>query len=126
MLQHESILEVVDNSGVQKILLFGFLGGTKKKAKLGDLVKAAVKKVKPNSEIKKGDVVLALIVCTLKSYLRDNNTWISFGKNCAVIVKRDEKKKCKLVGTRILIPLPLELEKYDSYKDIISLSEGLI
>lgn len=127
MLQNESVLEIADNSGVQRILIIRCLGGSNRRySGIGDLVVATVKKVKPNYEIKKGQIVLALIVTTKKYFHRQiSNTWIKFSHNYAVIIKKDDQKKYKLVGTRVLIPLISELYK-EKYKEITSLSQGML
>jgi large subunit ribosomal protein L14 len=76
MLQNESILLVADNSGAKKLLLIRSLGGSNRRySRIGDLVIATVKKADPHSEsVKKGQVVMALIVATRKSFKRKNNT----------------------------------------------------
>ena len=76
MLQEESILLVADNSGAKKLLVIKCLGGSKRRyGRIGDLVIATVKKADPHSEnVKKGQVVMALIVATKRSYRRRNNT----------------------------------------------------
>jgi large subunit ribosomal protein L14 len=74
MLQNESILMVADNSGAQKLLIIRCLGGSNRRySRIGDLVIATVKKAKPNSDIKKGQIVLALIVTTRRYFHRRNN-----------------------------------------------------
>lgn len=93
MLQNESVVEIVDNSGAQKALIIRCLGGSNRKySRIGDLVVVTIKKAKPSSEIKKGQVATALIVTTKKYFHRKNNTWIKFSRNCAVLIKKDEKK----------------------------------
>ena len=127
MLQNESILEVADNSGAQRILVIRCLGGSNRRySRIGDLVVATVKKAKPNCEVKKSQIVLALVVTTKKYLHRVNNTWIKFSNNYAVIVKKDDRGKYKLAGTRILIPLVSELYKREEYREIVSLSQGML
>lgn len=126
MLQNESVLEVADNSGAQRILIIRCLGGSNRKySSIGDLVVATVKKAKPNCEIKKGQIVLALIIATRNYFHRTNRTWIKFSNNYAVIIKKDDQKKYKLMGTRVLVPLISELYR-EEYKEITSLSQGVL
>jgi large subunit ribosomal protein L14 len=108
-MQNESILMVADNSGAKKLLIIRCLGGSNRRdSEIGDLVIATVKKADPHSNIKKGQIVLALIVTTRKYFHRRKNTWIKFSKNYAVLVKKENKDP---VGTRVLVPLLAEFDK---------------
>lgn len=123
MLQNESILMVADNSGAQKLLIIRCLGGSNRRySRIGDLVIATVKKAKPNSDIKKGQIVLALIVTTRKYFHRRNNVWVKFSKNYAVLVKKETKEP---IGTRIFVPLLTEFDEW-GYKKVFSLAPEVL
>lgn len=125
MIQNLSRLKVIDNSGAKIIEVIRCLGGSKRKAsKLKDLVIASVKKALPRSNIKKGDKVLALIVATKKQFKKRTCSFISYSKNCAIVIKKEDRQP---IGTSISIPIPRELEEL-GYKKILSLSdkEGVV
>jgi large subunit ribosomal protein L14 len=123
MLQNESILQVADNSGAKKILIIRCLGGSNRKfSRIGDVVVATVKKADPHANIKKGQVVLALIVATKKHFRRQNNTWIKFSKNCAVLIKKENREP---VGTRLFIPLLAEFDLW-GHKKLFSLAPEIV
>lgn len=122
MIQVETYLDVADNSGAKKLQCIKVLGGSKKKyAGVGDLIKAAVKVAIPNGNVKKGDVVLAVIVRTKKEYRRPDGSYIGFDNNSAVVV--DVQKNPK--GTRIFGPVARELREKDFMK-IVSLAPEVI
>ena len=129
MLQNESILLVADNSGDKKILVIRCLGGSNRRySRIGDLVIATVKKADPHANIKKGQIVMALIVATKKHFHRQNNTWIKFSKNYAVLVKKENKEP---VGTRVFVPLTAPLERQwqargKKYKSFLSLAPKIL
>jgi large subunit ribosomal protein L14 len=107
MLQKESYLEVADNSGAQLIQCIHIHGSTHKKyAYLGDMIKCAVKKAIPGGQVKKGDVVDAVIVRTRKEFRREDGSYIRFGENAAVIIKKEDKQP---LGSRIFGPVAREL-----------------
>jgi len=111
MLQNESILSVADNSGAKKLLVIRCLGGSNRRySRIGDLVIATVKKADPqvDPQFGKGKVVMALIVATRHYFRRQNNSWIKFSKNYAVLVKKDSKEP---VGTRVFVPLLSEFDQ---------------
>ncbi len=109
MLQKESFLEVADNSGAQLLKIFHLVGSTRKKyAYLGDIVKCAVKKAIPGGQVKKGDVVTAVIVRSRKEFRRPDGSYIRFGDNAAVIIKSAED--LNPIGTRIFGPVARELK----------------
>ena len=123
MLQNESILSVADNSGAKKILVIRCLGGSNRRySRIGDLVKATVKKADPHANIKKSQIVTAVIVATKRHFRRQNNTWIKFSKNYAVLVKEDGKEP---VGTRIFVPLLAEFDQW-GYKKMFSLAPEIL
>jgi large subunit ribosomal protein L14 len=117
MLQNESILMVADNSGAKKLLVIRCLGGSNRRySRIGDLVKASVQEADPTSlysKSKKKDrikIVDALVVTTRRYFRRQNNTWVKFSKNYAVLVKR-ESNEIKPIGTRIFVPLLAEFDQ---------------
>ena len=124
MLQKESYLEVADNSGAQLLQCIHIVGSTRKRyAYLGDTIICAVKKAIPGGQVKKGDVVTAVIVRTRKECRRKDGSYIRFGDNAAVIIKNEEDKLP--VGTRIFGPVARELREKDFTK-IISLAPEVL
>ena len=122
MIQTETYLDVADNSGARKIQCIKVLGGSKRKyAYVGDLIKAAVKAALPNGTVKKGEVVLAVIVRTKKEYRRADGSTIGFDVNSAVIIDAQNNPR----GTRIFGPVARELRDRDFMK-IISLAPEVI
>jgi len=124
MLQNESILSVADNSGAKEILIIRVLGGSKRRyARIGDFVIASVKKAIPNSEnVKKKEVVLALVVATKGIFIRkSNDSLVKFSKNFAIILNKESREP---VGTRIFIPLVTELNKKE-HKKLFSLAKEI-
>lgn len=124
MLQNESILLVADNSGAKRLLVIRCLGGSNRRySRIGDLVIATVKKADPHAtNVKKGQVVLALIVTTRRHFHRYNNTWIKFSKNYAVLVKKEDKEP---IGTRVFVPLLAEFDQW-GYKKLFSLAPEVL
>ena len=122
MIQTESRLRVADNSGAKELLCIRILGGTSRKyANIGDIVVASVKKAAPGGQVKKGDVVKAVIVRSAKGLRRDDGTYIRFDENAAVIVKEDKNPR----GTRIFGPVARELREKDFMK-ILSLAPEVL
>ena len=122
MIQMQSTLEVADNSGAKKIMCIKVLGGSKRRyASVGDIIVASVKTAIPNSKIKSGDVVKAVIVRTSKELRRQDGTHIKFDKNAAVIV--DSKKEP--VGSRIFGPVAREL-RAGKFMKILSLAPEVL
>ena len=123
MLQNESILLVADNSGAKRLLVIRCLGGSNRRySRIGDLVIATVKKADPHADIKKGQVVMALVVTTRRYFHRLNNTWIKFSKNYAVLVKKESKEP---IGTRVFVPLLAEFDEW-GYKKVFSLAPEVL
>lgn len=107
MVQKESRLNVTDNSGAREILVIQVMGGSKRRyGTIGDIVTGTVKKAVPNSNVKKGTVVKAVIVRTKKEFKRDDGSYIRFDDNAAVILDSEAKNP---VGTRIFGPVAREL-----------------
>lgn len=123
MFQNESRLLVADNSGAKELLIIRCLGGSNRKfSYVGDCVVATVKKADPHSDIKQGQIVMALIVTSKKRFQRLNGSFVSFSKNYAVLIKKEDKK---LIGTRILVPILREFEEW-GYKKLLSLTKEVI
>ena len=122
MIQAESMLEVADNSGAKRLLCIKVLGGSRKRyASVGELIVCSVKKALPHSNIKKGQIVLAVVVRTKKVISRHDGTILRFDENAAVVVEKDGNPK----GTRISGPIPRELRDND-YMKIVSLANDVI
>ncbi|MDK2801965.1 MAG: 50S ribosomal protein L14 [Oscillospiraceae bacterium] len=122
MIQMQTYLKVADNSGAKEIMCIRVLGGTRKRyAKIGDVIVASVKKATPGGAVKKGDVIKAVVVRTVKGLGRDDGTYIRFDENAAVIIKDDKNPR----GTRIFGPVARELRE-KSYTKILSLAPEVL
>ena len=122
MIQQESRLKVADNSGAREILTIKVLGGSGRKfAGVGDMIVATVKQAIPGGNVKKGDVIKAVIVRTVSAVRRADGSYINFDENAAVIVKDDKSP----VGTRIFGPVARELRDND-YMRIVSLAPEVL
>ncbi len=122
-IQKESYLKVADNSGAVDVQCIHIVGSTrKKKAQIGDLIKCSVKKAIPGGNVKKSEVVTAVIVRTRKELRREDGSYIRFGDNAAVILK--DKGKLP-VGTRIFGPVARELRAH-KFNKIISLAPEVL
>ena len=123
MVQQESMLKVADNSGAKKLKVIRVLGGYKKRyAVIGDLVVATVKEATPHANVKKSDIVTAVIVRSRKETRRKNGTYVRFDENAAVIV---DKKSKEPKGTRIFGPVARELRPL-GYNKIVSLAPEVL
>jgi large subunit ribosomal protein L14 len=119
MIQHETRLVVADNTGAKEILCIHVMGGsTRRYGYVGDIIVAAVKKATPNSSVKKGDVVKAVIVRTAKEYTRPDGSHIRFDDNAAVII---DPETLNPKGTRIFGPVARELRD-KGFMKIVSLA----
>lgn len=122
MIQTETILNVADNSGAKKVLCIRVLGGTRKRyARIGDVIVVTVKEAIPHAKVKKGDVMKAVIVRTVKEIKRTDDTWIKFDENAAVILASSGEP----VGTRIFGPVARELRN-QGFMKIISLAPEVL
>ncbi|MDR3113322.1 MAG: 50S ribosomal protein L14 [Endomicrobium sp.] len=122
MIQERSILNVADNSGARLVRVFRVTKGLKRRyASIGDIVHASVQDAIPHGNIKKGDVVKAVIVRTVKEIRRSDGTYIKFDDNAAVIINDEGEPK----GTRIFGPVARELRE-SNYLKIISLAPEVI
>lgn len=122
MIQQESRLKVADNTGAKELLTIRVLGGsTRRYAGLGDVIVASVKDAIPGGNVKKGDVVKAVVVRTVKETRRQDGSYIKFDENAAVIIKNDGEPR----GTRIFGPIGRELRE-KRFMKIISLAPEVI
>src|SRR5450756_1630414 len=118
MIQMRSILDVADNSGARKIAVINPVGGsTGRYASIGDVVTASVKEATPESAVKKGSVVKAVIVRTRKELRRKDGSYIRFDRNAAVLITPEGEP----VGTRVFGPVARELRE-KKFMKIISLA----
>ena len=122
MIQQESRLKIADNTGAREILVIKVLGGSRRNfGSIGDTVVATVKKAVPNSNIKKGEVIRAVIVRQKKPFRRDDGSHVRFDDNAAVIIHEDKRP----VGTRIFGPVAREL-RGAGYARILSLAPEVL
>jgi large subunit ribosomal protein L14 len=122
MIQQESVLKVADNSGARELLCIRVLGGSYRKyASVGDVIIGTVKVATPNAQVKKGDVVRAVVVCTTKEYKRPDGSNIRFDENAAVLITPQNNPR----GSRIFGPVARELRERNFMK-IVSLAPEVI
>ena len=122
MIQTETRLKVADNSGAKELLCIRILGGTSRQyANIGDVIVCAVKDATPGGVVKKGDVVKAVVVRTVKGARRKDGSYIKFDENAAVIIKEDNTPR----GTRIFGPVARELREKQFMK-IVSLAPEVL
>ena len=122
MIQQESYLRVADNTGAKEIKCIRVLGGSKRKyGNIGDVSVASVRKSTPGGQVKKGEVVRAVIVRSAKGVRRADGTYVRFDDNAAVLIKDDKNPR----GTRIFGPVARELRDKD-YMKILSLAPEVI
>jgi len=122
VIQEYTRLQVADNSGARKLMCFKVLGGTRRRyASLGDIIVCSVKEAIPDANIKKGQVVKAVIVRTVKEVQRPDGSTIRFDNNAAVIVNDAGEP----VGTRIFGPVARELRD-KKFMKIVSLAPEVL
>ena len=122
MIQQQSFMKVADNTGAKELMCIRVLGGTGRRyARIGDVVVCSVKKATPGGVVKKGDVVKAVVVRTVKSLRRADGSYIRFDENAAVIINADKNQK----GTRIFGPVARELREKE-YLKILSLAPEVL
>ena len=122
MVQQQSYHKVADNTGAKEIMCIRVLGGSGKKfAGIGDVIIASVKKATPGGVVKKGEVVKAVVVRTVKGVKRPDGSHIRFDENAAVIIRDDKNPK----GTRIFGPIARELRDKE-YTKILSLAPEVL
>jgi len=122
MIQMRSILDVADNSGARKIFCIKVLGGSKRRyATVGDVIVVSIRDALPNSKVKKGSVMKAVIVRTRKAVRRLDGSVIRFDTNSAVLIDAQKQP----IGTRIFGPVARELRQ-KNYLKIISLAPEVL
>ena len=122
MIQQQTLLKVGDNSGAKQIMCIRVLGGSHRKwGNIGDTIVASVKSATPGGVVKKGEVVKAVIVRSVKGLRRADGSYIRFDENAAVIIKEDKNPK----GTRIFGPVARELRDKEFTK-ILSLAPEVL
>lgn len=122
MIMQQTRLKVADNTGAREVMVIRVLGGSKRKyGNIGDIVVASVKKTIPNSNLKKGKVVKAVIVRSVEGVRRNDGSYIKFDENACVIIKDDKTP----VGTRVLGPVARELREKEFTK-IVSLAPEVL
>jgi large subunit ribosomal protein L14 len=122
MIQMQTILNVADNSGAKKVLCIKVLGGSKRRyASVGDVIVVAVQESIPNSKVKKGDVMKAVVVRTVKEVRRQDGSYRKFDDNSAVLITNQMEP----VGTRIFGPVAREL-RAKQFMKIISLAPEVL
>ena len=122
MIQQQTLLKVADNSGAKEIMCIRVLGGSKRKfGNIGDIIVASVKSATPGGVVKKGDVVKAVIVRSVRGLRRADGSYIKFDENAAVIIKDDKQPR----GTRIFGPVARELRD-KGFMKIVSLAPEVL
>jgi large subunit ribosomal protein L14 len=122
MIQTETRLRVADNSGAKEVLCIRVLGGTRRRyATVGDIIVVSVKEAMPNSKVKKGDVMKAVVVRTTKEIRRQDGSYIKFDDNSAVLITPQNEP----VGTRIFGPVAREL-RAKNFMKIVSLAPEVL
>ena len=122
MIQEETYLKVADNTGAKELKTIRVLGGSKRKyGNIGDVVVASVRKAAPGGQVKKGEVVKAVIVRSVKGVRRADGSYVRFDDNAAVLIKDDKNPR----GTRIFGPVARELRDRE-YMKILSLAPEVI
>ena len=122
MIQQQTKLKVADNSGARELMVIRVLGGSKVKyGNIGDVVVGTVKKAIPNSNVKAGKVVKAVIVRSVEGVRRNDGSYIKFQDNACVLIKDDKSP----IGTRVLGPVARELRDKD-YMKIVSLANEVL
>ena len=122
VIQQETMLNVADNTGAKDIKCIRVLGGSfRRYANVGDIIVASVKSASPGGQVKKGEVVKAVVVRSRKGLRRPDGSYIRFDENAAVLIKEDKTPR----GTRIFGPVARELREKDFMK-IISLAPEVL
>ena len=118
MIQMQTYLKVADNTGAKELMCIRVLGGSRRRyANIGDVIVASVKKAAPGGQVKKGDVVKAVVVRSAKGVRRDDGTYIRFDETAAVLIREDTNPR----GPRIFGPVARELREKE-YLKIFSLA----
>lgn len=122
MIQQESRVKVADNSGARELLVIRCLGGsTRRYANIGDIVVCSVKQASPGGQVKKGEIVRAVVVRSKTGARRNDGSYIKFDENAAVVIRPDKSPR----GTRIFGPVARELREKD-FMRIVSLAPEVL
>jgi len=122
MIQMQTVLNVADNSGAKKVFCIKVLGGSRRKyATVGDIIVVSVKEALPNTKVKKGDVMKAVVVRTVKEVRRPDGSYLKFDDNSAVLINN----QLEPIGTRIFGPVAREL-RAKQFMRIVSLAPEVI
>jgi len=122
MVQQQTVVNVADNSGAKKLMVIRVLGGSKRRfGRIGDIVVASVKEANPGGNVKKGDVVKAVIVRTKKELRREDGSYIKFDDNAAVVINDNKEAR----ATRIFGPVAREL-RAKNFMRIVSLAPEVL
>lgn len=122
MIQMQTVLNVADNSGARKVACIKVLGGSRRRyASIGDIIVVSVKEAMPNSKVKKGDVMKAVVVRTVKEVRRSDGSYVKFDDNSAVLITN----QLEPIGTRIFGPVAREL-RAKQFMKIISLAPEVL
>ncbi|RKU31971.1 50S ribosomal protein L14 [Candidatus Poribacteria bacterium] len=122
MVQNYTRLTCADNTGARDLMCISVLGGTRRRyARVGDIIVASIKEAAPNTQVKSGEVVRAVVVRTAKEYRRPDGSYIKFDQNAAVLVTPENEPR----GTRIFGPVARELRE-KSFTRIVSLAPEVI
>ena len=118
----QTLMKVADNTGAKELMCIRVLGGSRRKyGNIGDIIVASVRKAAPGGQVKKGEVVKAVIVRSAKGVRREDGTYVRFDENAAVLIKDDKNPS----GTRIFGPVARELREKDFLK-ILSLAPEVV
>ena len=122
MIQMQTMLDVADNSGAKKVMCIKVLGGSRRKyAGVGDIIVVSVKEAIPHAKVKKGDVMKAVVVRTVKPIAREDGSYIRFDTNSAVLINNQREP----IGTRIFGPVAREL-RAKRFMKIVSLAPEVL
>ena len=122
MIQEETYLKVADNTGAKEIKTIRVLGGSRRRfGNIGDVIVASVRKAQPGGQVKKGEVVKAVIVRSARGVRRADGSYLRFDENAAVLIRDDKNPR----GTRIFGPVARELRDKD-YMKILSLAPEVL
>ncbi len=122
MIQMQTVLNVADNSGAKKVFCVKVLGGSRRKyATVGDIIVVSVKEALPNTKVKKGDVMKAVVVRTVKEVRRPDGSYLKFDDNSAVLINNQMEP----IGTRIFGPVAREL-RAKKFMKIVSLAPEVL
>ena len=122
MVQNYTRLTCADNTGARNLMCISVLGGTRRRyARVGDVIVASIKEAAPNTQVRAGEVVRAVVVRTAKEYRRSDGSYIKFDQNAAVLITAENEPR----GTRIFGPVARELRE-KSVTRIVSLAPEVI